>query len=79
MALFKKDPPKACPKCGKADSWRCVIDDAPQSNALNAGMGNDFYLDVERDPFYARNDVPGITINYRYRCDHCGYEKTYQA
>ena len=24
MALFKKDPPKACPKCGKADGWHIL-------------------------------------------------------
>ena len=50
MALFQKEPPKACPKCGKEDGWRCVIDDTPLSTAVNAGMGNDFYLDMQRDP-----------------------------
>jgi len=77
MALFKKDPPKACPKCGKEDGWRCVIDDTPLSTAVNAGMGNDFYLDMQRDPLYARHDESKKMI--RYRCDHCGYEKTYQV
>ena len=24
MALFRKDPPKACPKCGKADGWHIL-------------------------------------------------------
>ena len=24
MALFKKDPPRACPKCGKADGWHLL-------------------------------------------------------
>ncbi len=28
MALFKKDPPKACPKCGKADGWHITSDTA---------------------------------------------------
>ena len=76
MSFLKKDPPTACPKCGKADSWRCVIDDTPLNNAANAGMGNDFYLDIQRDPLYVRQDEPGKTI--RYCCDNCGYEKTYR-
>ena len=24
MSLFKKDPPQACPKCGKADGWHIL-------------------------------------------------------
>ena len=41
MALFfRKEPPKACPKCGKADGWRWVMDDTPQNDAEEAGLGN---------------------------------------
>ena len=79
MALFKKDPPKACPKCGKADGWRFMIDDTPLSNAANAGMGNPFYLDHQRDPFAGGHYEQSKIISYHYCCDHCGYEKTYQA
>ena len=35
MALFfKKDPPKACPKCGKADGWR-ALPEAVQQDYVN--------------------------------------------
>ena len=80
MALFfKKDPPKACPKCGKADGWRCVMDDTPQNDAEEAGLGNPFYLDSQRDPFYNNMGGTAPKTKYRYCCDNCGYEKTYRA
>ena len=34
MALFKKDPPRACPKCGKADGWH-ILDN--ESSAVDYG------------------------------------------
>ncbi len=79
MGLFQKEPPKACPKCGKADGWRCMPDDTPQSNAADAGMGNPFYLDSQRDPMF--NSMGGYApkTSYRYCCDNCGYEKTYRV
>ena len=29
MSLFKKTPPKACPKCGRADGWHINRSEAP--------------------------------------------------
>ena len=29
MGLFSKKPPKACPKCGRADGWRIVPSETP--------------------------------------------------
>ena len=80
MSFFKNEPPKACPKCGNTDSWRCVIDGTPQNHASDAGMGNPFYLDSQRDPFYTamgNRAGPEKKEKYCYRCDKCGYEKTY--
>ena len=79
MRLFSKNAPTKCPKCGKSDGWRCVTDDTVQSNAANAGLGNPFYLDSQRDPFYeATGNRQGPNkVRYRYLCDNCGYERTY--
>ena len=40
MFFFKTNPPKACPKCGKGDAWRCVVSDMSQSAAANAAPVN---------------------------------------
>ena len=80
MRLFSKNAPTKCPKCGKSDGWRCVTDDTVQSNAANAGLGNPFYLDSQRDPFYYEatwNWQAPNKVRYRYLCDNCGYERTY--
>ena len=80
MLLFSKNAPTKCPKCGKSDGWRCVTDDTVQSNAANAGLGNPFYLDSQRDPFYYKatwNWQAPNKVRYRYLCDNCGYGRTY--
>ena len=41
MALFKKDPPRACPKCGKADGWH-ILDN--ESSAVDYGESFDVRL-----------------------------------
>ena len=77
MSLFKKTPPKACPKCGRADGWHCVTDTLPQSNASDAGLGNPFYFDMQRDPNYNGIGTSKPKERIHYRCESCGYEKTY--
>ena len=79
MKLFKTDPPKVCPKCGKANSWRFAPDDTPENHAETADLGNPYYLDSLRDPFFNNIGGPAPKTKYRYCCDSCGYEKTYRV
>ncbi len=78
MALFKKNPPGECPKCGKGDGWRCVLSDMPQSADANAAPVNAFTANPVRGSVGA--SLAGRarqSKRLRYRCDHCGYEKSY--
>ena len=78
MLFFKRTPPKVCPKCGQADAWRCVISDTPHSAAANAAPVNSFASNPARGSFgQSLTGWKGQSKRLRYRCDNCGYEKTY--
>lgn len=79
MALFKKDPPKACPKCGKADGWH-IRDN--EGSAVDFG---DRFRETLRPGGFSSNQFTDMRIqNNRtgvltYHCDQCGYEKAYHV
>ena len=78
MSFFKKDPPAACPKCGKTDGWRCVLSNTPQSAEANAAPVNAFTSNPMRGSIGASvAGWKGQSKRLRYRCDSCGYEKAY--
>lgn len=78
MGLFKKDPPKACPKCGKAEGWR-VLTEAQQTWTNQASAVNAFSSAPIRGSF--GQNVTGTagrkSEKLRYHCDSCGFEKAY--
>ena len=51
MKLFRKDPPAACPKCGKADGWRMLPIEMPQDYANQASAVNSFSSAPIRNTF----------------------------
>ena len=78
MALFRKNPPKACPKCGRGDGWHCVLSDMPQSASANAAPVNSFSSNPVRGSIGASlTGWKGQSKRLRYRCDHCGFEKSF--
>lgn len=78
MGLFRKNPPAACPKCGKSDGWRCVVSDAPQSAEVNAAPVNSFASAPIRGTFGQNlTGMRGQSRKLRYSCSNCGYGKTY--
>ena len=74
--IFRRKPPKVCPKCHRADGWRCTYGDSEPGNLVN----------LMRD-----NLTPGGTSNIfadsriqhtrrrviKYHCSLCGFEKSY--
>ena len=79
MALFQKEPPKACPKCGKTDGWRMLTAEAPQDYVNTASAVNPFASAPIRNTF-GQNLTGAMgkkSSKLRYHCDNCGYEKTY--
>lgn len=79
MSLFSKKIPKACPKCGKADGW-CALPETVQQDYVNqAGAVNPFSPAPIRGSF--GQNLTGTmrrkSKKTRFRCDHCGYERTY--
>ena len=78
MFFFKTNPPKACPKCGKGDAWRCVVSDMSQSAAANAAPVNAMTSNPVRGSIGAsETGWKGQSKRLRYHCDHCGFEKSY--
>ena len=78
MGLFTKAIPKACPKCGKADGWRCLPAEPVQNNVTGARAVNPFSPAPIRGSFgmnLAGN--MGQSKRIRYHCDNCGFEKTF--
>ena len=71
MRLFKKDPPRLCPKCGEADGWSILTTEEPQSEMPQ--------------PVCRVRDPIGLSVTRRserskkilYHCDRCGFEKRY--
>ncbi len=68
MALFKKNPPAACPKCGKADGWRVLTAEASLDYVNQGSAVNSFSL---------TGAMGKKSSKLRYHCDSCGYEKAY--
>lgn len=81
ISLFRKDPPKACPKCGKTDSWHLLLDheEEYQSYVTSASAVNSFSSAPIRNTFGQNltGTVGKKGRKLRYRCDSCGYEKAY--
>ena len=78
MFFFKTNPPKACPKCGNGDAWRCVVSDMSQSAAANAAPVNAMTSNPVRGSIGASvTGWKGQSKRLRYHCDHCGFEKSY--
>ena len=79
MSLFKKEPPMACPKCGKADGWHLMPIEAPQDYVNTASAVNSFSSAPIRNTF--GQNLTGTmgkkSKKLRYHCDSCGYEKAY--
>ena len=79
MALFRKRPPAACPKCGKADGWHVLMNEISKDYVDLSSAVNSFSAVPIRSS-YGRNltDTLGKKSGrLRYHCDSCGYEKTY--
>ena len=80
MALFfSKKPPKACPKCGRADDWRVLPSEAVQGYVNTADAVNQFSPALIRNTFGQNltGTVGKKSQKLRYHCDSCGYEKAY--
>ena len=79
MSFFKQEPPKACPKCGKADGWRVLPSETPQDYVNPAAAVNSFSSAPIRNTF--SQNLTGTmgkkSKKLRYHCDSCGYEKAY--
>ncbi|MBO4888654.1 MAG: hypothetical protein J5589_10130 [Firmicutes bacterium] len=77
MRLFKKEPPKACPKCGEASGWRFVVEDVPVNSEMSASAVNPFSTHSMRGS--VGQSAAGAIGKTRllYRCENCGYEKKY--
>ncbi len=78
MSIFRKDPPKVCPKCGKGDGWRCLPAEPVQNNVTDARAVNTFSSAPIRGSFgmnLTRN--AGQSKRLRYHCDNCGFEKAF--
>ena len=95
MALFKKSPPKACPKCGKSNGWHIL---GNEGSAVDYGGRFDVRLqpggyagsavdigDRSRETFCPGGASGNHAVqNSRtgvltYHCDQCGYEKAYHV
>ena len=78
MSLFRKQAPKACPKCGKTDGWHAVHDNSPQDAVTDSRAVNPFSSAPIRNTFGQNlTGGSGRRAGIRYRCDSCGYEKVY--
>ncbi len=80
MALFfKKDPPRACPKCGKADGWRALPEVVQQDYVSEGGAVNPFSPAPIRGTFGQNltGTVGRKGRKTRFHCDNCGFEKAY--
>ena len=79
MALFfKKNPPKACPKCGKADGWRALP--AEPQDYVNTGAAVNPFASAPIRGTFGQNVTGTVgrkSKKLRFRCDSCGFEKSY--
>ena len=74
MSLFQKTPPKACPKCGRADGWRIVPSEAPTTPTDGIYHASGAPL---RGPFGVAPNMKAQTRKVRYQCANCGFEKSF--
>ena len=74
MGLFSKKPPKACPKCGRADGWRIVPSETPTtpSDGLYHASGASL-----RGPFGGTPNMKAQGRKVRYQCSSCGFQKSF--
>ena len=79
MSLFKKEPPKACPKCGKADGWRLLTAESTHDYVNSVSAVNSFSPAPARNTFGQNlaGSAGRKSPKVRYHCDNCGYEKAY--
>ena len=80
MALFfKKNPPKACPKCGKADGWRALPAEPAEDYVNPSAAVNPFASAPIRGTFGQNmtGTVGRKSKKIRFHCDGCGFEKSY--
>ena len=80
MSLFgAKNPPKACPKCGKADGWHVLPSETPQNDSNAAEAVNPFSPAPIRGTFgqSLTGTMGKKSKKIRCRCDNCGFEKSY--
>lgn len=77
MSLFSKKIPKACPKCGKADGWRCLPTETHESYVDASAAVNPFSPAPIRGTFGQNlTGMKNKSKKLRYHCDYCGYEKS---
>ena len=77
--FFRKNPPAACPKCGKADGWRVLTAEASQDYVNQGSAVNSFSSAPIRNTF-SQNLTGAMgkkSSKLRYHCDSCGYETAY--
>lgn len=79
MSIFGKNPPQACPKCGKSDGWHVLISETPQSYVDTASAVNSFSGAPIRSTFgqAMTGNMEKKSRKLLYHCDNCGYEKRY--
>ena len=79
MSLFRKESPKACPKCGKAVGWHVHEIDTTQDYTHEAASVNAFSPAPIRNTFGQNmtGTVGRKSKKLRYHCDSWGYEKAY--
>lgn len=80
MSLFgAKNPPKACPKCGKADGWHVLPSETSQNDSNAADAVNPFSPAPIRGTFgqSLTGTMGKKSKKIRCRCDNCGFEKSY--
>ncbi len=78
MSIFKKEAPRACPKCGKADGWRALPEETYGGGNAAAAV-NPFSPTPIRNTFGQNlsGAAGGRSKKIRFHCQNCGYEKTY--
>ncbi len=79
MSLFRKEPPKVCPKCGKEDGWHMLPIETTQDYVNTSSAVNPFSSAPIRNTFGQNmtSTMGKKSKKLRYRCDNCGYEKEY--
>ncbi len=78
MCIFKKEAPSKCPKCGRADGWHVVREEQKYNAVTSAAAVNQFSPAPIRGSFGQNlTGTKGRSKKLKYRCDNCGFEKSY--